>query len=603
MNQFNKKQIEVIKHGDEPMMVVSSAGSGKTTVLIARVVKKCLEGKKNMCCITFTRNTANSLTRKLKQAKVLDNVTVGTFHSIIGDILRKEGYNISKRVKDYEVENLFKKIINSDNKLDMNGIMSFIGYQKNNMIGVDDDFLEKECNYTEDELRACYKAYEDKKNNEDAFDYDDYLLLGHKVLRDNPNKYVFDYVFVDETQDSNKIQHELVDMLCPSNRITCIGDVKQSLYSFRGANPRLFMDFYKYHENTKVVNMNINYRSTIEIIEKSNDFIRPYYNDYKYHEDSIPNSKEHSVIDLLVNNNEDEEAQEVVDKIQTLMGLGYKGNDIYVLYRNNIQCQSVENELRTRGIDYYIESNMGFFNRREIDMIMCMLRLIENPKDDSAYESMLRYRCELFKYISNSTISDIINLSSQRNISHIEASREVYCQAYIKNGLRMFERILNRLILQHNSGLNLSNLINNIISSLKMKEYIKDKFPNQDEFDERMASLENLKKFVKNNTLTSFLKFVYETNTGGEKKNSEDKIQLMSVHKSKGLEAKVVFIIGVKDDKFPSKKSTLSEEANVFYVAITRAIERLYLSQIGLSARFAKEYFGKEYTMMIEERK
>jgi Superfamily I DNA and RNA helicases len=599
---FNSQQKEVILHGETPLMVVSAAGSGKSTTLVGRAVKKVKEGKRNLCAITFTRNTAEDLTRKFKKAGVSNYIDVGTFHSICGNILRKEGVNISKRVKDYEIENLFKKIIQDEKKIDMKDIMSFISYQKNNMIGYKDDFVEKDSCYGEDQLRECFRAYEEYKVKIGAYDFDDYLILGHKVLMENPRKYEYDYLFVDETQDSNEIQMEIVDLLCPSGRVTVFGDAQQCMYSFRGSRPELFMDFYKSHPNTHVVNMNINYRSHKEIVEKSNDFIRQYYGDYEYYSDAVANSNEHAEIELMVNDLAEAEAQDVCDKVQTMLSLGYKGSDIAILFRNNVQSQHIENEFKVRDIDYFIESEGGFFNRKEIDIIMCMLRLVDNPEDDSAFEKLFRYRCEPFVFLANTILSDIITLSAERNISHLEASTLVHVQPWQSQKLRWFANTIEKLITQHNSGYSLLQIINNIISTLDMDNYIRTNYPNEEDQKERLESLDNLKKFIRSNTLDTFLKFVYEKNTSSESKNSENKVQMMTVHKSKGLEFKVVFVVGIATGKFPSEKSYVEEEANVWYVAITRAIERMYLSQIGSYNLFVEQYFGEDkYPLLVQE--
>ena len=602
MSRFNEQQKEVILHGETPLMVVSSAGGGKSTTIVARAVKKVKEGKKNICVITFTRNTADDLTKKFNKAGVSSYVSVGTFHSICGNILRKEGINISKRVKDYEIENLFKKIIQDDKKIDMKDIMSFISYQKNNMRSYKDDFVEKESGYGEDQLRDCFRVYEEYKDKIGAYDFDDYLILGHKILLENPHKYEFDWVFVDETQDSNKLQMEIVDLLCPSGRITVVGDYRQCMYSFRGSKPELFMDFYKSHPNTTVVNMNINYRSHKEIVEKSNDFIRQYYGEYEHYLDAVPNSEEHADIELMVNDLPEVEAQDVCDKVQTLLSLGYKGSDIAILFRNNVQSQHIENEFKVRDIDYFIESEGGFFNRKEIDIVMCMLRLIDNPEDDSAFEKLFRYRCEPFVFLANTILNDIISLSSERDISHLEASTLVHVQPWQSQKLRWFANTIEKLINQHNMGYSLLQIMNNIISTLDMENYIRTNYPNEEDQTERLESLENLKKFIRNNTLDTFLKFVYEKNTSSESKNSENKVQMMTVHKSKGLEFKAVFVVGIATGKFPSEKSDIQEEANVFYVAVTRAIERMYLSQIGTYNQFLEQYYGEEqYPIVVQD--
>lgn len=600
-SRFNEEQRKIILHGENPLMVLASAGGGKSTVLTARTIKKIQEGEKNICVITFTRNTANDLMNKFKQARVGNQVTVGTFHSICGDILRQEGYNISKRVKEYELENIFKKVIIDSKKINVKDIMSFISYQKNNMIGVNDDFLDKDSDYTFNQLRECYKKYEEYKSEIEAYDFDDYLLLGHKVLSENPDKYSFNWVFVDETQDSNKLQMDIVDLLCPSNRITVVGDYRQCMYSFRGSKPELFMDFYKTHENTEIVNMNVNYRSSKEIVERSNYFIRQYYRDYSHHEDAIPNSTDDGVIDLVMSYNKEDESYEVADKVQTMLGLGYKHSDIAILYRNNVQSQYIENEFKIRNIAYDIENNGSFFNRKEVDMVMCMLRLIDNKNDDSAFETLFRYRCEPFTFLSNTVLNDIMRLSNKKKISHIIASSYVDVQAWQKQKLASFISLVDKLIVQHNYGYNLLQLIENIIDGLDLVKYIKEHYTDEEEQNERLETLDNLKKFVRSNTLDSFLRFVYEKNNNNTKQKDGDKVQMMTIHKSKGLEFKVVILVGLEQGKFPSDKSSKIEEANVFYVGVTRAIERMFISQIGNYNEFARQYYGdKKYASISE---
>jgi DNA helicase-2/ATP-dependent DNA helicase PcrA len=291
-----------------------------------------------------------------------------------------------------------------------------------------------------------------------------------------------------------------------------------------------------------------------------------------------------------------------VDKIESLVGLGLKHNEIAILFRNNIQSQHIENELRLRDIDYYIESEGGFFNRKEIDIIMCVLRMIDNHEDDSAYEKLFRYRVEPFTFLANNLLNDIIKLSSERGISHLEASTQVHAQAWQQQKLRWFNNAIGKLTMQHENGYTLLQTIENIIETLDLPNYIATNYPNQSDTEERVQSLENLKKFIRNNTLDSFLKFVYEANTSGSKENSVTKIQMSTVHKAKGLQWKVVFVVGLEQDKFPSSKASIEEEANVFYVGITRPVERLYLSQIGAYNQFCEEYYGEDsYAKVIQE--
>lgn len=598
---FNEQQKQVILEQENPTLVISSAGSGKSTLIVGKVVKMIREDKKNILCITFTKKTKEDLIKKFKALGLQDKVYVGTFHSLMREILIKEGYQIDKKLKQYEIENIFKKIINDGKSINTDDILSFISFQKNNMIGCDDEFADKESDYDESTLRECYQSYEVEKDRIKAYDFDDYLLLGYKVLMENKGKYIYDYLLLDEAQDSNEIQFNLIDLLCPSFKMTIVGDYRQSMYSFRSAKPELFMDFYKNHPGTKIVNMNINYRSNIEIVERSNYFIKQYYSDYKYYSDAIPNSKETANIEFLKSISREEESLCIADKVTTLLGLGYKGSDIAILYRNNVHSQYIENEFKQRNIDYFIDSEGGFFNRKEIDIIMCILRLIDNPKDDSAYEMLFKYRCEPFTFLSNDILRAILLLSSEDNISHFDASVRIPIQYWQKKNLQWFYDVINKLRFKQNNGIPLITIINDIITTFKMEGYIRNQYPSEEDQKERLESIENLKKFIRNNTLDSFLKFVYEKNTGNQKINDTNKIQLMTVHKSKGLQFKCVFVVGLESEKFPSNRSSIKEEANVFYVSVTRSIERLYLSQIGAFNQFCEEYFGKKQYGLLNE--
>lgn len=612
---LNEEQKKVVLHGDTPMMVVAAAGSGKSTTLITRVARLLQQGEDNIIVITFTRNTANDLNMKLNALKLKDSngnvvkakgkVICNTFHGVCSMIASQAGIKLSSSIKEYEVENIFKKLINDDNtKIDMKDIMSFISYQKNNMIGVDDEFLEKESEYFYDDLRMFYKAYEDYKKKNGLYDFDDYLLVGLDILEKDNMPYKCDYLLIDEAQDSNEIQWRIADLLCPSGAITVFGDGNQSLYGFRGARPELFMDFYKTHENTTVINMNTNYRSNVEIVDRSNYFIKQYFGDYEYYKDAIANSQSQADIELEINEDEEGESQYVADKIQTLLGLGYKGSDMAVLYRNNVQSQTLENELKVRGIDYFIENNGSFFERKEIDIIMNILRLIDNYGDDSAFEKLFKYRCKPFSYLSNQILSDIKRMATTLNTTYFEACIRITAQDWQRSKLVWFVNEINKLKNNVATMSPLLNIITYIIEDFELVDYIDGQYRNAEEKKERLESLENLKKFIRSNTLKSFLSFVYDKNDS-RSVPKDNQVQLMTIHKSKGLEFKAVFIIGLCQGKFPSSRSLenpslMDEESRVFYVACTRAKEKMYLSQIDQYNKFAEEYFGKEEYKMLK---
>jgi DNA helicase-2/ATP-dependent DNA helicase PcrA len=589
--KFNKEQLEAINHLKGAAMVIAGAGSGKSTVLVERVKQLIKNGAKgsDILVITFTDNSSKDLKKKFAENNI-EGMVLGTFHSVCRRILINEGIDASKQLVDYQVENEFKKI---DKNVKYKAVKSFIGYQKNYGVGVNDNFEYMESEYDEDTLREFYNTYENFKTKKHALDFEDWLLLTIDILKKNPNKYTYKYIMIDESQDNNKIQYELIKLLCPSNNTMVIGDFRQSIFSFRGSNPELFMNFNKVYTDAKIINLNVNYRSTNNIVDTSNEFIKKYYGDYEFYEDSIAKNKLNG--DILQYDNVDkiQESEIIVNKIEAKLKKGTSPNEIAVLYRLNQNSFNIENELKKRDIPYHISSTDGnFFNRKEINGIMCMLRLIDNPHDDMAYDAIYNTRMHPFTFMSNVLRDRIRDLSITKDISLFEASEFVKVdKTFQRKVLNDFNKIILDLIVQHKKkGKSLINLVDNIIILLKIPEFINTHYEG-DALEERLESLTALKTFIRDNTLESFLKFVYGSNKSS-KKCTKDDIELMTIHKSKGLEFENVFIVGVEDDKFPNKKAPIEEEARLFYVASTRPKQNLYISQIGIGNRFVDEYMS-----------
>lgn len=589
MINFNEQQLQAINHRENPCMVVAGAGSGKSTVIVERVEQLITEKRGNMIVVTFTRNSAEDLKKKLEKKGIIDNILVGTFHSICGRILSIEGLNSGKGVVPYEVDNLFNKICPHE-KVDTQDVLSFISYQKNYMKTYKDDFVYKNSKYTDEELRLFFSEYERYKYNKGVMDMDDMLLKAYDVLIKNPDAYRCDYLLVDEAQDCNLIQNKLIDLLCPQRNIMVVGDFKQSIYAFRGAIPSRFMEFDKTYPDAVVINLDYNYRSKKQIVENANKFIRNYYGDYKHYSDSIAHNIDDAIVDVVVHCSQEDEADVVAQKINRYLKQGVQPKEIAVLYRNNIQSQFLENTLKLDGIDYFIEKNGGFFDRKEISIILCMLRLIKNEDDNGAYETIVTSRVHYFKFFKKTFMDDVRSLSATSDVSFLVASELMHgLQAWQRKNILSFNDAVRRLSKQYRDDVPLARIIDNIINLLSMSAYLEDNYQGED-LELRLESVENLKKFIRGNTVDSFLKYVYEADKE-KKKNSDEKIQLMTIHKSKGLEFKVVFIIGIQDDKFPSCKSEdLEEEARLMYVAVTRAKDCLHLNEIGEGNLFVNQY-------------
>lgn len=590
--QFNKQQLEAINSINGAVAVIAGAGSGKSTVLVNRIENMVNNNidEKDILAISFTKNTSKDLKQKLQNLN-LSNVNIGTFHSICSRILIKEGYDLSNKIRDFEIDNLFKRI-SGDNKIDTKGILSFISYQKNYMRKYDDEFVYKETDFYEEDLRMFYKEYEAYKQKRNWFDYDDLLLLCYEILINNPFKYDFDYILVDEHQDSNLIQNKLIKLFCPKGNIFCVFDYRQAIYTFRGGNPEYCMNFKQEYPNAKIINLDTNYRSCKNIVDNANKFIKKYYGTYEYYSDSNANSKHNGEIKTYGNFKREDEAKQIVDLIEDKIKNGEKLEDISVLYRLNSHSIYVENELKLRNIPYYIDNNSSFFKRKEIECVLSCLRLIENPHDDGAFDSLLRIRPYPFTYLCNQTKEEIRKFAAKNGLSLFQSCTLIKCnKSWERNNLKEFDNIVNRLILQYTKNNNLNTLVDNVIKLFKLQEYIEDNYTNKEEIQERLESLKTFKSFIKGNNLSSFITYVYSDEDNNKKdKHKENKVQLMSIHKSKGLEFKNVFIIGIEDGKFPNKRTDLIEEARLFYVGITRSKENLYLSQIGLDNLFITEY-------------
>lgn len=595
MTKFNTQQLQAINFYKGACAVVAGAGSGKSSVLVERIknlVNTHSVSQHDILAISFTNKTATELKNKLKKIG-LENVNVGTFHAICSRILLQENIKVhGKLVSEWKAENWFKTIDQKPNTAD---ILSFISYQKNYRKTPSDNFVEKESDYTEEELREFYKIYESMKDKEGLFDFDDHLLMCLDILESNKGKYSYEFILVDEHQDSNFVQNRILQELCQSGNMFACFDARQAIYSFRGGNPEYCLNFEKYWNNPTIINMFINYRSTNNIVKNANKFIRPYFKNYKHYVDSEANIQSNGHISINTYTDREDEGVEVVDKIEELITKGEDLNEIAVLYRLNSHSSYVENELKKRNIEYDIANDSSFFKRKEVNGIMSYLRMIHNPHDDNAFENVFRLRNYPLTFFSGKLFDEVRKQSGLNNMSLYEAFINMkYDKPWQQKAAKEFETNINKLKLQKDKNVSVVTLITNIVKSFKIETFIKDNYSDREEINDRLNSIEVLKSFVKNNNLEQFITYVYSTNT--KKKVKKNAVRLMSVHSSKGLEWNNVFLIGVEDDKFPHERSSVDEEARLFYVGITRSKENLYISEIknDNSNRnlFIKEYFG-----------
>jgi DNA helicase-2/ATP-dependent DNA helicase PcrA len=586
--KFNEQQEQAVSFYKGACAVIAGAGSGKSTVLIGRIdnlIRKHRVPEKSILAISFTRNTADELKKKLKKMGHTQ-VNVGTFHSACATILAREGifFPKEKMIQDWQIEKAFNM---GEVKFDIDDIKSFIGYQKNYLRSYIDEFVPKDSEFSEEELRSYFKMYEKYKKANGLHDFEDYLINCLEMLKKNPKKHTYDFVLVDEHQDSNLVQNLLIKELCASGNVFCVFDYRQAIYGFRGGNPEYCMNFDKEWENATVINLDINYRSCSSIVHRANKFIEKYYGDYEYYSDSIPHREDEGNIKILTHVDREAEGTDIVDAIESLLREFEDPKEIAVLYRLNAHSIYVEHELIKRGIDYDITNDGSFFKRKEIAGILAYLKLIINPHDDGAFFDIFSMRNYPLNFFSGKLLEDIKKYAGDNNLSMYEALINMrYPNDWQKDNASSFENHIAKLRLQKDKNISTVVLINNIIKVFQISKYIDDKYKNPEDKSERKESLEILKSFAKSDTPEKFINYVGNT----KRKSKDNCVRLMSCHASKGLEFKNVFLIGIENEKFPHSKSDILDEARLFYVGATRAEDNFNVSQIGVNNKFIMEY-------------
>lgn len=586
--EFNEAQLEAIK-SKGTVQVIACAGAGKSTALVERVKKLVEQGIKEekILTVSFTNASGEDLRKKLSE-KGLNNVSVGTFHAIAKNILESLGYeDLMKQPNIYSVKREIERIT-KEKDLNIEDILSWISYQKAYMLSpTSKEYKDKESIYEDYLLKKSFKIYEDYKEKDGSYDFDDWLILLHKELSEGKGR-TWEYVMVDEVQDLSYIQHKLVSLLCSTDNIFVIGDCNQCIFEWRAATPDLFENFDKNYENTKVINMNTNYRSCRNIVSAANEFIKPYNKDYDNYKDAVANNQEDGEIRCRIYPDRLIEGLETAKAIKKQIDEGIKPEQIAVIYRNNADADAVENYLKEMGIKYNISTNISFFDKKEIKGILAILRLIIDSTDDEAFEILFK-ECRFYPttYYAGNLVSNLITEAGKKDISLYEAFMEhKWNKPYESKNAQIFLDYISRLKIQREKGIAIGKIIENIIKMFKIKEYIKSKY-DSDTIDDKITSLYNITQISYGfKTIEDFISYCCYSSAPSKKK--EGAVELTTIFKSKGLEYDYVYLIGLENEKFPSKRSTEKAEARVFYVGITRAKKGMVVSSIGRSLFYDK---------------
>ncbi len=610
---LNDKQLEAVNHGEGPCLVLAGAGSGKTRVLTQRIIRLIDDGISpyNILAITFTNKAANEMRGRIEVelGSLANSIFIGTFHSFGLRILRenytKIGYTSNITILDTDdVKSLIKRILKDNGfdpqDYDIKHIINKISSSKNDGVSP----LEYQKLFLNDNDRVIglvYEKYQQLLKENNSVDFDDLLLKPVELLKEDKDileKYQerFKYILVDEYQDTNTVQYELCKLLSSKyNNIFVVGDASQSIYSWRNADYKNILNFEHDYKNAKVILLEENYRSTNNILRAANSVIKN--NTQGKALKLWTNVGDGDKVDYIRVDDEIKESDFVINKIKEAVSIGYHYNDFAVLYRTNAQSRVVEEAFVRENIPYNIIGSYFFYSRKEIKDLIAYLNLIYNKDDSVSLERVINVPK---RGIGAKTVDKIRQTASLNNISMFDA---------IDSGKELeFKKLILELT-EDSKNSSLPDLIDNILDKSGMRrEYEQD---DSLESESRLESLEEFKSvainFEENGIydLETFLESVMLVSDRGQYNNDEDRVNIMTLHSAKGLEFKVVFILGMEEGIFPHSRSfeslnELEEERRLCYVGITRAKMKLYLlstkrriiygqMQAGIESRFIKE--------------
>ncbi len=589
LNSLNKEQKLAATHMEGPALVIAGAGSGKTKVLTTRIANLINSGVRssNILAITFTNKAAGEMRERVRNIIGDHYAFVGTFHSF-GLRVIKDNYNLVGISQNFtiidteDVNNIIRKIFKDlgygPKQYSFSYMRERISFIKSNMLT--DGEIEKFL--TTDIEKIAIKIYYEyekilKRNN--TVDFDDLLkkpvelFLSHpEVLEKYQDKY--QYILIDEYQDTNEVQYKMVRLLAKKyENLFVVGDPSQSIYAFRGANFKNILNFEKDYPKAVIYQLPQNYRSTQYILDAANDVIKN--NKQRKDIDLFSDLGKGVKIKYIRSYNDEAEVNRVAEEIKNLRLDGYNLKDIAIFYRTNAQSRLIEEKIVKENIPYKIYGSFYFYKRKEIKDLLAYLKLIANPHDDT---SLVRVINEPKRKIGDKSVEALEKVAREKNISMFEA---------ITDGKELeFKNIILSLI-EDSKNLSLTSLVDSILEKAGIRHALeKEKCL---ENDLRMENLlefrsvtENFEKVIGSVNLQDFLEEVSLVADAAEYSQDADAVTLMTIHSSKGLEFKAVFIIGVEENILPHINSLynedeLEEERRLMYVAITRAKEKLYL--------------------------
>lgn len=615
LDNLNQEQMQAVKHIKGSLLILAGAGSGKTRVLTSRIAYLIQSGvrAKEILAVTFTNKAAKEMRARLSSIlgeEVVKYMWVGTFHSICGRILRQDvdsfafpsGKKLDKNFSIYDEQDSMAVIKNAVKKLNLDDkiyapklVKSVISNAKNKMQDAF-SFSTFARDFKSQNIAKIFDEYENTLNNNNAIDFDDMLMLAVKLLEKCPEvreKYFarFQHILVDEFQDTNQAQFSLVKMLYTNlsdehmeNRSLCVvGDVDQSIYSWRGADFKIILNFQRDFKDTTVIKLEQNYRSTENILNAANAIIE---NNEERVEKSLYSQKgAGDKISYFEAQDEGDEANYIARKIKNA---GEDYNKFAILYRTNAQSRALEEACMAHSIPYRIYGGLKFYDRKEVKDIVAYLKLISNPNDSQSFKRIVNVPK---RAIGDTTIKNLQAIADKEDISLFGAVLDIDDVEGINSKTKEKLKKFAELIMNFQSVQNKYNLREFISLVIEKSGYLREL--NEDKTPENESRIDNLQELVNvagefepedtNNILGEFLAQVALVSDIDGMENISNNVTLMTLHSAKGLEFPIVFLAGLEEGIFPHQRtftsnSEMEEERRLMYVGVTRAEETLYIS-------------------------
>ena len=615
LDNLNKEQREAVQTIQGPLLVLAGAGSGKTKLLTSRIAYLIQNGVKprNILAVTFTNKAAKEMKERLGNIlgeNVVKYMWVGTFHGICGRILRENienysfqsGKRLDKNFSIYDendsnavIKQAIKKLNLDDKVYQPKLVKSVISNAKNKMQDAY-TFATFARDFKSQKIASIYEEYENALNNNNAIDFDDMLLLTVKLLEQSKEVRQlyydrFQHILVDEFQDTNMAQYKLINMLytnlepeIPDERSLCVvGDVDQSIYSWRGADYTIILNFQKDFKKTKLIKLEQNYRSTANILNVANAIIEN--NTERVDKVLYSQKGDGELIDYYEAQDEADEANFIASRIKQDSGGDY--NRYAILYRTNSQSRALEEACMAAGIPYRIYGGLKFYDRKEIKDIIAYLKLIYNPDDSQSFRRIVNVPK---RAIGDTTVKALSDFADSKDVSLFEAIKEIE-ESELSPRVQSKLKDFAELILKFKNAVGSYSLQEFVTLVIEKSGYLAEL--QSQNTPESEADIENLQELVNvagefvpeesDNALGEFLQQVALVSDLDGMDDISNNVTLMTLHSAKGLEFPVVFLAGCDEGVFPHQRtfnipSEMEEERRLMYVGVTRAEEKLYLS-------------------------